>query len=122
MSLRLYVPALREIAPQSLEDHAHAARAVNHIVAPVVACELLQDDLTCRSICPMCTLGACGGVSACTHTIDDAWQETAPAVDSPPPGFLLQAPRPTTAATHREAPQRLSEGLTVTGRYAEPPA
>lgn len=93
MSLRLYVPALREIAPQFLEDYAKAAQAVNRIIAPVVAWELLQDDLTCSCICPMCTLGACGCVSACTDTIDEVWQEAALAVDSPP-GFLLQAPRP----------------------------
>ncbi|HEY5178204.1 MAG TPA: hypothetical protein VIJ07_00255 [Dermatophilaceae bacterium] len=93
MSLRLYVPALREIAPQHLQDYAQAARAVNHVIASVVAWELLQDDLTCSCICPMCTLGACGCVYACTNTIDEVWQEAALAVDSPP-GFLLQAPRP----------------------------
>jgi len=93
MSLRLYVPALREIAPQHLQDYVQAARAVNHVIASVVAWELLQDDLTCSCICPMCTLGACGCVSACTDTIDEVWQEAALAVDSPP-GFLLQAPRP----------------------------
>lgn len=93
MSLRLDVPPLREIAPQFLEDYAKAAQAVNRIIAPVVAWELLQDDLTCSCICPMCTLGACGCVSACTDTIDEVWQGAALAVDSPP-GFLLQAPRP----------------------------
>jgi len=93
MSLRLYVPALREIAPQHLQDYAQAARAVNHVIASVVAWELLQDDLTCSCICPMCTLGACGCVYACTNTIDEVWQEAALAADSPP-GFLLQAPRP----------------------------
>jgi len=93
MSLRLYVPALREIAPQFLEDYAEAAQAVNHIIAPVVAWELLQDDLSCSCMCPMCTLGACGCVSACTDTINEVWQEASLAVDGPP-GFLLQAPRP----------------------------
>ena len=93
MSLRLYVPALREMAPQHLQNYAQAARAVNHIIAPVVAWELLQDDLGCSCICPMCTIGACGCVSACTAWIDEVWQEAALAADSPP-GFLLQAPRP----------------------------
>ena len=93
MSLRLYVPALREIAPQHLQDYAQAARAVNHVIASVVAWELLQDDLSCSCICPMCTLGACGCVSCCTDTIDEVWQEAALAPDGPP-GFLLQAPRP----------------------------
>ena len=93
MSLRLYVPALREIAPQHLQDYAQAAQAVNHVIAPVVAWELLQDDLSCSCICPMCTLGACGCVSCCTDTIDEVWQEAALAPDGPP-GFLLQAPRP----------------------------
>lgn len=93
MSLRLYVPALREIAPQHLEDYAQAARAVNHVIASVVAWELLQDDLSCSCICPMCTVGACGCVFACTSTIAEVWQEAALAVDSPP-GLLLQAPRP----------------------------
>ncbi len=40
-----------------LEDHAQAAGAVNHIIAPIVARELLQDDLTCRCIGPMCDDG-----------------------------------------------------------------
>ena len=93
MSLRLYVPALQEIAPQHLQDYAQAAQAVNHVIAPVVAWELLQDDLSCSCICPMCTLGACGCVSCCTDTIDEVWQEPALAPDGPP-GFLLQAPRP----------------------------
>ena len=93
MSLRLYVPALQEIAPQHLQDYAQAAQAVNHVIAPVVAWELLQDDLSCSCICPMCTLGACGCVSCCTDTLDDVWQEAALAADTPP-GFLLQAPRP----------------------------
>ena len=93
MSLRLYVPNLREIAPQYLQDYAQAAQAVNHVIAPVVAWELLQDDLSCNCICPMCTMGACGCVSCCTDTIDEVWQEAALAPDGPP-GFLLQAPRP----------------------------
>lgn len=90
MSLRLYVPTLRELAPQHLQDYA---QAVNHIIAPVVAWELLQDDLGCNCICPMCTMGVCGCVSACTAWIDEVWQEAALAADRPP-GFLLQAPRP----------------------------
>ncbi|NMM24093.1 MAG: hypothetical protein HHJ11_11440 [Phycicoccus sp.] len=93
MSLRLYVPALREIAPQHLQDYAQAAQAVNHVIAPVVAWELLQDDLSCSCICPMCTLGACGCVSCCTDTIAEVWQEAALAADNPP-GFPLQTPRP----------------------------
>jgi len=93
MSLRLYVPTMREIAPQFLEDYAKAAQAVNHVIASVVAWELLQDDLGCSCICPMCTMGVCGCVSACTSWIDEVWQEAALAADTPP-GFLLQAPRP----------------------------
>jgi hypothetical protein len=93
MSLRLYVPTLREIAPQHLQDYAQAARAVNHVIASVVAWELLQEDLGCSCICPMCTMGVCGCVSACTSWIDEVWQGAALAADTPP-GFLLQAPRP----------------------------
>jgi len=57
MSLRLYVPNLREIAPQYLQDYAQAAQAVNHVIAPVVAWELLQDDLSCSCICPIVHFG-----------------------------------------------------------------
>jgi len=93
MSLRLYVPAMREIAPQHMQSYAKAAHAVSHIIAPVVAWELLQSDLSCSCICPMCSMGACGCVWVCTATIDEVWREAATPADSLP-GFLLPAPRP----------------------------
>ncbi len=93
MSLRLYVPAMREIAPEHMQNYAKAAHAVSHITAPVVAWELLQNDLSCSCICPMCSMGACGCVSVCIATIDDVWREAATSADSIP-GFPLPAPRP----------------------------
>jgi len=93
ISLRLYVPAMREIAPQHMLNYGNAAQAVSPIIAPVVASELLQNDLTCSCICPMCSMGACGCVSVCTATIDEVWREAATHADSLA-GFLLPAPRP----------------------------
>jgi hypothetical protein len=93
MSLRLYVPALREIAPEHMQNYAAAAHAVSHVTAPMVARELLQDDLSCSCICPMCSIGACGCVSVCIATIDDVWRVAATSADSIP-GFPLPAPRP----------------------------
>jgi S1-C subfamily serine protease len=41
----------------------------------------------------MCGLGACGCVAYGTQTLTAAWRDAVP-VESEPPGFVLQTPRP----------------------------
>jgi hypothetical protein len=93
VSLRLYEPPLREIAPKHLKAHADAALATARLLPGVVAWQLAQNGLLCACTCPMCGLGACGCVAVGTETLITAWRGAAPA-ESEPPGFVLQFPRP----------------------------
>jgi hypothetical protein len=90
MSLRLYEPPLREIAPKHLKAYADAALTMNRLLPAVVAWELARDALHCSCICPLCGLGACACVALGTQTLMAAWRE----VESSLPGFVLQAPKP----------------------------
>lgn len=93
MALRLYEPALREIAPKHLKAYVEATSAVNRLLPAVVAWELAQSGAHCSCICPMCGLGACGCVAVATQTLLTAWRD-ASAVEATVPGFGLQAPKP----------------------------
>lgn len=92
-ALRLYDPALRELAPRHLRAYAEAAQTVNQLIASATAHELVQEGLECECICPMCSIGACGCVALGTATINTAWAEAAP-VPAAGDGFPLQRPRP----------------------------
>lgn len=92
-ALRLYDPALRELAPMHLRAYAEAAQTLNQLIASATAHELVQEGLECECICPMCSIGACGCVALGTATINKAWTETAPA-PAAGDGFPLQRPRP----------------------------
>ena len=63
MSLRLYDPFLREIAPRHLDETARAASAFADGLAQLVSDDLVRKGLDCHCVCPMCSLGACGCVS-----------------------------------------------------------
>ena len=93
MALRLYEPALREIAPEHLEVYVDAASTLYRLLPAVVAWELAQDGLQCSCICPMCGLGVCGCVSFGTQVLIETWRE-ALADESEFPGFALQPPKP----------------------------
>jgi hypothetical protein len=93
VAARLYEPRLREIAPEHLKAHADAALSTARLLPGVVAWQLAQDGLHCACTCPMCGLGACGCVAWVTETLIDAWRDAAP-IESLPPGFILQSPRP----------------------------
>ncbi len=93
VSLRLYEPRLREIAPTHLKAHTDAALSTARLLPGVVAWQLAQDGLHCACTCPMCAVGACGCVAWGTETLIDAWRDAAP-TESEPPGFLLQSPNP----------------------------
>ena len=92
MALRLYEPALRELAPKHLRAYAEAAQTINQLIAGMAAAELAEAGLECHCICPMCGIGACGCVSLGTATVNRAWRETAPDGERPP-GFPLQPPK-----------------------------
>lgn len=93
IALRLYEPALREMAPKHLKAYVDAAAAVQRLLPAVVAWELARSGLHCSCICPMCGLGACGCVAFGTQTLLGAWRE-ASAAEAAVPGFGLQAPKP----------------------------
>jgi len=93
MALRLYEPALREIAPKHLKAYVNAIATLNQLLPSVVAWELAQVGLQCACICPMCSIGACGCVAMGTQTLVTAWREVF-TVESAPPGFGLQPPKP----------------------------
>ncbi len=93
MALRLYEPALREMAPDHLEVYVDAASTLYRLLPAAVAWELAQDGLQCSCICPMCGLGVCGCVSFGTQVPVETWRE-ALAAESEPPGFALQPPKP----------------------------
>jgi PDZ domain len=93
VSLRLYEPRLREIAPEHLKVHADAALSTARLLPEVMARQLAQDGLHCTCTCPMCGLGTCGCVAMGTEVLIDAWRDAVPP-ESEPPGFVLQSPRP----------------------------
>lgn len=92
-ALRLYDPAMRELAPMHFRAYAEAAQIVNQLIASATAHDLVQEGLECECICPMCSIGACGCVALGTATINRTWAETAPA-PAAGEGFPLQRPRP----------------------------
>ena len=92
LALRLYDPALRELAPKHLRTYTRAARLFNHLLPPVIVGELNREGLDCRCICPMCSIGACGCMAAGRYFINAAWQESEPEINGQP-GFLLTPPR-----------------------------
>jgi len=93
VSLRLYEPRLRKIAPKHLKAHAGAALSTARLLPGVVAWQLAQDGHLCACICPMCGLGACGCVALGTETLIAAWRDAVP-TEAEPPGFALQSPKP----------------------------
>ncbi|MHB0981187.1 MAG: PDZ domain-containing protein [Thermoleophilia bacterium] len=92
-ALRLYEPALREIAPEHVRVYVEAASTLYRLLPAAVAWELAQDGLQCSCICPMCGLGVCGCVSFGTRFLVETWRE-ALAAESALPGFALQPPKP----------------------------
>ena len=92
LALRLFDPALRELAPKHLNGYAEAAQTINHLIISTIADELAAVGLECRCVCPMCSIGACGCVSLGNAILSAAWRETPP-TDEAVSGFPLQPPR-----------------------------
>lgn len=89
-ALRLYEPPLRQLATRCIKEYAGAAAGFAALMAQAVSEALVQEDLGCQCICPMCGIGACGCVALAQQTLGAA--VGAPLGD-PPAGFPLQAPR-----------------------------
>lgn len=92
LSLRLYDPVLRELAPRHLSCYARAVRLLSHLLPSVVVEELNRQGLQCRCICPICSIGACGCTAAGRAWISQAWQEARPQADEQA-GLALTPPR-----------------------------
>jgi len=92
LALRLYDPALRQLAPTHLYAYTDAAQTINQLILSTVAAELAAAGLECRCVCPMCSIGACGCVALGQSTLSAAWHEAAPATETEP-GFPIQPPR-----------------------------
>jgi hypothetical protein len=87
-----YDPALREIARKHLGTYANAVRLLTHLLPGAIVEELDIQGLTCRCICPMCSIGACGCSAAGTLWVYEAWNGAQPQLDSEP-GLELSPPR-----------------------------
>ncbi len=92
LALRLYDPALRELAPKHLRTYTRAALMFNHVLPASIVGELNREGLDCRCVCPMCSIGACGCLAAGRHFINAAWRESEPEISSET-GFLVTSPR-----------------------------
>ncbi len=91
-ALRLYDRDLRELAPRHLSEYTAAAQFTGELIFSAVVDELVEDGADCECICPMCSIGVCGCVSATGVTFAEAWREAALTSDGAP-GFLIQRPR-----------------------------
>ncbi len=87
-----YDPALREIARKHLSTYAKAVRLLTHLLPGAIVEELDRQGLTCRCICPMCSIGACGCTAAGTFWTDEAWNDAQPQLGIQP-GLELSPPR-----------------------------
>lgn len=92
LSLRLYDPTLRALAPQHLRSYAEAVLLLTQLLPSVIVQKLDNDGLDCRCICPTCSVGACGCTAAGQSWIKQAWDEARPQVVIEP-GLLLSPPR-----------------------------
>lgn len=97
VALRLFDPALRDLAPRHLKASADAAMSMAMLLPGVVAGQLASEGHDhCACTCPMCGLGACGCVALGTQTLQDALRGAVPD-DTGPPGLKILPPRPGSA-------------------------
>lgn len=108
LALRLYEPALRDLAPRQLREHGETAQRVGALLVEVVATELADSGLYCHCICPMCSIGACGCVTLGRDLAVAALPRTG-IETAAEPGVWLPQPRPgcQLAEAHVQAGDRL---------------
>jgi hypothetical protein len=123
LALRLYEPALRELAPEQLHRHAGSARRLGMLLVDVAATELAGNGLHCHCVCPMCSIGACGCVTVGRQIAAAALPDPDPEEEQEgnpgAPGVRLPEPRPGSqlAAAQVRAGERLVavDGEAVSG-------
>lgn len=92
LSLRLFDPSLRELAPRGLNSYVKAMQRMSELLPGIVVEGLDEAGSECRCVCPMCSLGACGCTAAGQMFIRGAWKQ--PAADGDPvSGLVLSRPR-----------------------------
>lgn len=67
-----------DLAEEHMHGYAREMQAVSWLIPDVVAGELRQGDLTCRCICPACSIGACLCVRNSINTLLDGWGASQP--------------------------------------------
>ena len=92
LALRLYDPTLREIAPRHLRLWTATTVRLMRLIPGLTVAALDQQGLSCRCICPMCSIGACGCRAAGRAHVDGTWVAAASAADGSP-GLVLPPPR-----------------------------
>lgn len=112
-ALRLYDRDLRELAPRHLSEYAAAAQLTSELIFSAVVDELVEDGADCECVCPMCSIGVCGCVSATGVTFTEAWRDATSTSDAAP-GFLIQRPR-VDSALHVAGVERGDRLLEVDG-------
>jgi hypothetical protein len=68
----MYLGAACDLAADRMKTYSSLTTALNALLPQVMAWELREEELTCRCVCPMCGLGACGCIWASLHNIDVA--------------------------------------------------
>ncbi len=91
MALRLFDPALRELAPTYQQHYADAAFRIAEDLSSVVVSQLADRDLECHCVCPMCSLGLCGCVAVGRSIATRHLREIDEGVH--PTGFSIPNPR-----------------------------
>lgn len=84
-----YENELCDLADAHAADWASELQAINDLLPRAVHAELLEASLTCRCVCPACSIGACGCTRNSIETIREHWGR--PGVE-PSEGLELRIP------------------------------
>jgi hypothetical protein len=68
-----YENELCDLADAHAADWARELYAINDLLPPAVHAELVEAGLTCRCVCPACSIGACGCTRNSIETIREHW-------------------------------------------------
>lgn len=68
-----YENELCDLADAHVADWASELYAINDLLPRAVHAELLEAGLTCRCVCPACSIGACGCTRNSIETIREHW-------------------------------------------------
>lgn len=84
-----YENELCDLADAHASDWASELQVINDLLPRAVHAELLEAGLTCRCVCPACSIGACGCTRNSIETIREYWGR--PGME-PSEGLGLQIP------------------------------